>query len=123
MKKIVPMLFIGGCLLASLSQCTKDKAPLPTPVVVTPVCDSTKVLYCNKVKPIIDANCATSGCHNAGASAGDFTNNNDPSTLRDEVKSGNFKDFVIVNKSMPIGFSLSADDLNTLTLWLDSGAN
>lgn len=120
MKKIVPMLFIGGCLLASLSQCTKDKAPLPTPVVVTPVCDSTKVLYCNKVKTIIDGNCTSIGCHNTGASLGDFTTLAGMSTV---IANGRFNQRVILNQDMPASAPLSAADIATLTEWLNTGHN
>ncbi len=119
MKKIAPLLFIGGCLLTSLSQCTKDKADLATPVVVAPVCDSTKVLYCNKVKPIIDLNCTNNGCHSAGSTfLGDFTTLAGLSTV---LGNGKFNQRVILNQDMPASAPLSAADIATLTEWLNTG--
>jgi hypothetical protein len=58
-------IFLFGTLLCLLTvvKCSKDKAPDPN--VVTAQCDSTTTKYSVKVKPILDANCATSGCHDA----------------------------------------------------------
>lgn len=58
MQKIfsIVVLFSG---LVFLAQCTKDKAPKPS------ACNVSTVSYVSDVKPILDANCATSGCHDA----------------------------------------------------------
>ena len=45
--------------LLLLATCSKDKAPVPD------TCNSTvAVSYATDIKPILDANCATVGCHN-----------------------------------------------------------
>jgi len=118
MNKILSIIILGTCLLALLSQCTKDKAPLPAVVVVTPVCDSTKVLYCDEMKLFFDQSCALSGCHNAGSSNGDFT------TLAGiKAKINVVKDRAIVVKDMPPSGPLSDTKINTLSQWITEGAN
>jgi hypothetical protein len=73
MKKL---LVIGG-LLVFLASCYNDKGDkLYPPPAINP-CDTANrtVSYANDVRPILQGNCTTSGCHDAGAaSAGyDFT--------------------------------------------------
>src|SRR4051812_10157398 len=94
--------------------CTFEKAkPLPVG------CTST-IFYVTDVKPIIDAKCATSGCHEpAGSGTGDFT---DFAQLKAAVDNGTFKNDVFILKTMPQGGSLSEDELGKLRCWLDQGA-
>lgn len=118
MKKIIPYLAFAACGIVLLSQCTKDQAPEPTVVVTPPTCDSTKVLYCNQIKPFFDQSCALSGCHNAGSSYGDFT------TLAGiKAKINGVKDRAVDIKDMPPSGPLTDPELNTLSQWITEGAN
>ena len=112
------LFFLSAGILFVIS-CTKDKGPQLFPPVPVDLCDSTQILYCNKVKPIIDQNCAKSGCHVAGANFGDFTTYGG---LKTKVDNSNFRQIVIVDKVMPLGSVLSNEDLATLSAWLDNGA-
>ena len=118
MKKTLSLLAFASCGILLFSQCTKDQAPVPKVVVTTPACDSTKVLYCNQMKTLFDQSCATSGCHNSGSSYGDFT------TLAGiKAKINDVKDRAIVIKDMPPSGPLSDPELNTLSQWINEGAN
>lgn len=52
-----------AALLLLIGSCAKQKGPVPT--VVGQTCDSTKVSYVLDVKPIVNAKCASAGCHDA----------------------------------------------------------
>lgn len=72
------------------------------------------------VLPIINASCATTGCHVSGGNApGDFTVFNE---LKSKVDNGSFEDRVLIQKNMPPNAQLSDCDLEILQAWLDSGA-
>jgi hypothetical protein len=58
MRKVLSILSLLIALFF-LAQCSKDKAPAPS------TCNVPALGYANNVKAILDANCATSGCHDA----------------------------------------------------------
>ncbi|MCZ8284549.1 MAG: hypothetical protein O9353_03750 [Bacteroidia bacterium] len=103
------------------SSCTKDIGPDPAliPKNVN-ICDSVK--FSSTIKPIIDANCATSGCHVPGGSGpGDFTSFPDISL---KVQNGSFKARVIdgVPGFMPATGRLPQPEIDKITCWLNAGA-
>jgi hypothetical protein len=56
------------CLAMSiLISCKKESSKK------TPTCDGSHPTYNSAIKSIINGNCTSSGCHNAGSSNGDFT--------------------------------------------------
>lgn len=120
MNKII-LLFIF--LMALLfSSCTFDKEELPEPPPPPPpmsFCDSLNVTYSVTVAPIINANCAISGCHASGSSFGDYTNY---AGVKAKVDNGTFKERVIVQKNMPPSGPLPQTELDKLQCWLDKGA-
>ena len=59
MKKIF-VLSAFSIVVVLLNQCSKDKAAAPNPCELNNV-----ITYTNDIKPLLDANCATSGCHDA----------------------------------------------------------
>lgn len=86
-------------------------------------CDnSVTVSFENDVKPIIEAKCAISGCHNGSTQ---LPNWNDFATFQDHARNGSVKNFV-VNRIMPKAESpqgpLSQDQINTIACWIDQGA-
>lgn len=105
------------------STCTKTKAPDPGTTGSTDsvqACDSTKVLYCNKIKPIIDLNCAIAGCHVSGFPSGDFTQY---AGVKAKVDNGNILLRVFSDPpSMPPSNPLPASDTTLLGQWLREGA-
>ncbi len=121
-------IFFSLFLLFVLS-CTKDKrekpiepAPVDTTKVVVSDCDSTKVLYCNSVKSIINTRCAVSGCHVSGGSG--IGNMSTYNGLKAKVDDGSFTLRVFTYGDMPPSTSsqLTATDTITLRQWLNSSA-
>lgn len=111
-KKIVFILFI----LTLISCYNDNEEDLYGPVS----CDVSAITYANDVLPIINASCATTGCHVSGGSGpGDFTNYND---LKLKVDNGTFETRVLVDKNMPPNTPLSNCDLQILQAWIDNGA-
>lgn len=52
-----------------IASCAKDKIVVTEPVLTPSDCPDT-IFYDNQVRPIIEQNCSTSGCHDASASGG-----------------------------------------------------
>lgn len=83
-------------------------------------CSKINSKYASHVKPIIDANCLSSGCHNSGSVHGDFTTY---TGVKTKVDNGSFDSRVIQGKNMPLSGSLSLDELKKIKCWLNSGAS
>jgi hypothetical protein len=96
----------GSMLLATCKKSNNDTTQSIT-------CAGT-VTYAVTAKAIIDKNCTSSGCHNAGSSRGDFTSY---AGIKPYLNSGDFYKEVITTKAMPKGSSLSTDDYNALYCW------
>lgn len=58
---------VGVFMVVSISSCEKDKTSVATP----DQCPDT-ISFSGIVEPIIQANCSTSGCHDAGTSASGY---------------------------------------------------
>ncbi|MDP2386003.1 MAG: hypothetical protein Q8M29_06510 [Bacteroidota bacterium] len=82
-------------------------------------CSKINSVYSSNVKPIIDKNCLSSGCHNSGSTNGDFTTY---AGVKAKVDNGSFDNRVIQQKNMPLSNELSMDDLKKIKCWLNSGA-
>jgi hypothetical protein len=77
----------------------------------------TGVSYKNDIKPILDASCNLSGCHNAGTGSRDWT-------TYEKVKAndGNIRART-ANKSMPIGgLTLTQAEIDKIACWVDDGS-
>jgi hypothetical protein len=78
---------------------------------------STGTSYANTIKPILQANCTSSGCHGTNSSNGDWTN-----YTKVKEKAGLIK-MRTSNKSMPIGGnSLTDTEIQLIACWVDDGA-
>lgn len=91
----------------------------------TTVCDtSAAVLFSTTVKPIMDAKCATSGCHNANAAAGHALHTY--AGVKACVNSGRFLGSINHAggyKAMPQGGNkLDQCDINKIQKWVNAGA-
>src|SRR6185503_20919981 len=67
--------------------------------------------YSENIKPIIEGNCLSSGCHNAGSVNGDFTTYEG---LKAKADNGTIDSKVIKNKTMPPSKSLPIDNLKKI---------
>ena len=101
---------------ALLSACSKNQAEEIKPVLpVTP--GSPGVTYTGFVQTLLQNKCA--GCHGTGKQAAPVWNFNGYASVisnADRIKTA-----VIVNKTMPIGGSLTAAELQSLKDWFDQG--
>jgi hypothetical protein len=71
MKKV---LLVIAVITIGVTSCYKDNADDMYPTVNNSTCDTTNVTFSAVIKPIIDAKCATAGCHIGTAATGyDFT--------------------------------------------------
>lgn len=115
----IPALLATGCAVVLLASngCYYDSEAELYP---STFCDTTNVTYALKVLPIVQANCATPGCHVPnGTGVGDFTHY---AGLKAKVDNGTFVTNVLVNKVMPPSSTLGPCDLRVLRMWVDAGA-
>jgi hypothetical protein len=120
MKKLLVM---AGALVV-MAGCYNDKYDklYPTGAVL---CDTTTVTYMATVKPIIDAKCATAGCHDAATSAAGYNFSTHAGTVA-SVTAGKLlgtinwtPGFSAMPKNMP---KLSSCEINKITRWVNQGA-
>lgn len=82
-----------------------------------PTCSGTKS-FVTDVKPLIDAKCATSGCHNAVSHAGGHT-----LTTYDQIYAERTHIFSsVADGSMPEGSSLTDAQKDIILCWINQGA-
>lgn len=111
MKK--QQVIIPALMLFALAACKKETTQA-TPISNV---DCNTVTYSGVIKPMFDANCVS--CHGTGSSDGALTNYSETKIY---VNNGKLKDEVLTNRSMPIGKTLSSDQLGQVKCWLDDGA-
>jgi hypothetical protein len=110
MKKKITYLL---CLTVLAMACSKNNG-----TVANVDCSGGTKSFVKDVSPIIQAYCATSGCHASGSTHG-------PGALTTWQQIYNSRASVrasVVNRSMPQNSSLSASQINTIVCWIDNGA-
>lgn len=96
--------------------CSKRQAEEIVPQVTPPVTTPKNVTFTNFTKGLIESKC--SSCHNVGRSAAAiWTYNGLSSIISNESR---IRRVVLVNRSMPMGGSLTADELKSLQEWFDN---
>ena len=111
--RLIKKLFLVAGVLGFLYACTKDTA-----TTSTDDCSSAPKSFTIDVNPVIQASCATSGCHGAGSNSGPgalVTYSqifNARSAIRSAVSSGR----------MPKNGSLTTSEKAKIICWIDSGA-
>lgn len=73
--------------------------------------------FSSEVKPIIDGNCTSPYCHGTGASNPNLTNYSDV-----YAKASRVKDRTAVGGGMPVGGTLTSEQIQIITKWVDGGA-
>lgn len=120
MKKLLAI----AALALVTAGCYNDKYDKLYPVGSV-VCDTTTVSYTADVRPILDAKCATAGCHDAGTGAGgyDFSTH---ATTQPSATNGKLvgtvnwtAGFSAMPKNQP---KLSQCEINKITRWANQGA-
>jgi hypothetical protein len=111
--RLIKKLFLIAGVLGCFYACTKDTATKSSDD-----CSSTPKSFSTDVNPVIQASCATSGCHGAGSNSGPgalVTYSqifNARSAIRSSVSSGR----------MPKNRSLTTSEKAKIICWIDSGA-
>ncbi len=72
--------------------------------------------WINDIKPIMDKDCAISGCHNGTSRATDFRNYNSAKSFAASIKSKT------QDRSMPFDGALTQNQINLIACWVDDGA-
>ena len=108
--KVLPYFILSLIAIITLSSCNKDK---------TVDCETVSATFSNDISPILTASCNTASCHSS-------TSNNSDYTTYDKIKvavdNGILRTRVVDKKNMPIGSSLSQDQIDKFQCWLDAGA-
>jgi hypothetical protein len=111
---------LAAALLAFSSGCYYD---VESELYPNSFCDTTITNYAGVVQPIIQANCATPGCHvPGGTGSGDFTTY---AGLRSQVVSGRLVPSIRQQAgaiAMPPTGRLSDCDIAKIVRWVDNGA-
>jgi len=110
--------FLLIVIAVSFFSCVKDIGPLPVPKSVT-FCDSLNMKWSTDIQPIIQANCAISGCHSAGAYIGDFTAY---AGVKAKADNGSLNNRVIIQKNMPPSGPLPDSLIQKIDCWIQKGA-
>jgi hypothetical protein len=124
MKIISATSLVLVILAAFLYSCSNDKGLLPpkaTPIS-TDACDS--IRYSNGIKAILDNNCATSGCHDAGTLQNGF-DFSIYTTAQAKALDGRIKARVIdavFPQTMPPSGKLPQAQLDSIQCWINKGA-
>ena len=115
--KLILLLFSGGLLLS----CANNKMPEPLPVTAT---DCAQVSFSRDIKPIVDQNCAVSGCHTTNGIGKEYGNFETYEGLKTKADAGEIRNQVFVVKDMPPApyGPLTAEELQALDCWLSNGA-
>jgi hypothetical protein len=83
-------------------------------------CDTTITTFADVVFPIIQANCATTGCHVAGGSGPGLYENYDQ--VKGSVDDGKLENRVLIQKDMPPSGPLTDCQMALIQRWLNNGA-
>ena len=108
---------VFGAILALLSSCYKDNEEYLYGEID---CDVTDVSFSNDIMPILNASCATVGCHIAGGSGnGEFMNYTQVFT---KVENGSLMNRVVVLGDMPPSGALTDCQISHFEQWINDGA-
>lgn len=77
---------------------------------------NTDTSWANDIRPILEKNCAVSGCHNGVSRSNDFREFSSAKTYAKSIKS------MTQDRSMPFDGSITQDEINLITCWVDDGA-
>lgn len=103
-----------GSVLFIIQSCYFDKAEELYP---NSSCNTSSVTYANDVSKIINAKCASAGCHVVGAQLPDLSDFNKVKSSVDRVKAR-----AIIDRTMPPGAPLTPCEIDKLNKWINDGA-
>ncbi len=120
------LLKICGLLLV-LSSCYNDKADkLYVDPKAPVICETTNITYVHDIAPILQAKCATSGCHDGSGGTSAPYNLNTYQGAYLAYKSATLIDAIEQNGSVPAmpqnAPKLSSCDIDKIATWVADGA-
>ncbi len=112
MKNKIYLIIAVAAITITMHACKKEKTV--TNYANNANCSATTQTYNSNIKTILDKNCASSGCHNAGSSKAGF-NLNDYFNTKSQCLNNN-KNLIVIHhnkgaQKMPKGASKMADSL------------
>lgn len=123
MNKSLKYILAIGTLICVMVACSKgsnnngnNEGQLP-PNPNT-ACSSVSAKFMTDVRPVIQNNCVSSGCHGAGS-----TNGPGPLLTFEQVKNAaaSIKS-AVVSRRMPLGRTLTSEQIQSISCWVDNGA-
>lgn len=109
-NKIAFLPLVLGFFMFTYS-CGEDEEPL--------VVDCSTVTYGATIKSIVANSCSNASCHGTNAPNGDYTTYDG---IKDVATNGKMMTEVVNQQSMPIGSSLTEEQIAQVKCWLDAGA-
>lgn len=95
--------------------CSKRQAAEMAPTPPNPETPGTTLTYTNFAQALFQTKCG--GCHGAGRGAAAIWTFNGLASI--STNQSRIRQAVLVNKSMPLGRTLSAEELKSLQEWFD----
>jgi hypothetical protein len=117
--KILAISLIWGATIVVACKSSQTSSKTAETATAPSNCTNPAITYNNGLKPILDKNCNTSGCHDASFKQMDFTKYAIIKKFADE---GEIKKHVLKIKNMPPNHKLNDSELNAFQCWLDNGA-
>lgn len=118
MRSVINLVFVS-IIIVSATGCYYDKAEILYGGGGTTTCSNISATFSTNIKPLIQNNCATAGCHNAAGSAGGVILE---TYAQIAAKTARIAQRCIVDKTMPTGGPLLPAEIAALKCWIDSGA-
>lgn len=109
-------------LVLFFPSCVREQGPLPKKISKT-LCDSLNVKFATDINPIIQMQCVSGGCHEAGGGTSGY-DLSDYTNLKPYADQGRIRARVIDGKPtfMPKSGKLPSSDLEKIDCWLKAGA-
>lgn len=123
MKKLLPLIIA----IVALAGCYNDKAdelyPSPSTGGGGTGCDTANVTFALSVKPILDAKCATAGCHDAATQGGGYNFSSYAGAKAAAPRMIGAINWETGYSAMPKGMNkLDACEIAKITKWVNGGA-
>jgi uncharacterized membrane protein len=116
-RSLLKWLLLAGCL-PFISGCYYDNESLLYPGSNSINCNGVNAKFSADVKPILQAKCTLSGCHNAASGAGGTILETYSQVA---AKASRINARCVVQKNMPPSAPLTSAETATLKCWIDSG--
>ena len=84
------------------------------------ICDTVDVSFKNDIFPIVQGNCAVSGCHVSSGGNGILLENY--AQVKAKVDNGSFHNRVVVKRDMPPNQPLTDCQISQIDSWINQGA-